>query len=146
MSSHARFSNVSIVRGFYGALFTPQGLRTLADLVAPGYVDHNAEAAGRGPDVVRAHVEALRATLSDFSLTIQDIIADGDRVVTRVTGQGIHTGAWMGIAPTGTTVRVKGINIDRLVSGRLVEHWGEADTVGMLRQMGVDPFAGRLNP
>jgi predicted ester cyclase len=49
----------------------------------------------------------------------------------------------MEIKPTGSVVEVKGINIDRLAGGRIVEHWGEEDTVGMLIQMGVDPFAGR---
>jgi predicted ester cyclase len=49
----------------------------------------------------------------------------------------------MGIKPTGREVRLKGINIDRVEGGRIAEHWGEADTIGMLVQMGVDPFAGR---
>ncbi|WP_234891718.1 ester cyclase [Sinorhizobium meliloti] len=51
----------------------------------------------------------------------------------------------MQIEPTGRIVHVKGINIDRIIDGRIIEHWGEADTIGMLMQMGVDPFAGRLN-
>lgn len=59
----------------------------------------------------------------DFTLDIDETLAEGNKVVTRV--------------------RVKGINIDRIADGRIAEHWGEADTVGMLRQMGVDPFAGR---
>jgi hypothetical protein len=50
----------------------------------------------------------------------------------------------MQIEPTGSVVEVKGINIDRVADGRIVEHWGEADTIGMLVQMGVDPFAGRI--
>lgn len=49
----------------------------------------------------------------------------------------------MQIEPTGSVIKVKGINIDRVLNGRIVEHWGEADTIGMLVQMSVDPFAGR---
>ena len=60
-----------------------------------------------------------------------------------MTGSGTHLGEWMGIKPTGREVRLKGINIDRVEGGRIAEHWGEADTIGMLVQMGVDPFAGR---
>jgi predicted ester cyclase len=77
-----------------------------------------------------------------LTLEIQDILTEGDKVVTRVVGQGTHRGEWMGIVPTGAMVRLKGINIDRIADSRIVEHWGEADTVGMLVQMGVDPFAG----
>jgi predicted ester cyclase len=76
-------------------------------------------------------------------MRIEDVLAEGDHVITRVTGRGTHLGEWMGIEPTGREVRSKGIDIDRLEHGRIVEHRGEADTVGMLVQMGVDPFAGR---
>lgn len=93
---------------------------------APDYVDHNAEAAGRGPGVIRVRVEAMRATFNDFSLTIENMIAEDDRVVARVTGRGVHrgvwhtgAGAWMGIAPTGAKARVRGVSIDRHVDGRL---------------------------
>jgi predicted ester cyclase len=90
-----------------------------------------------------AHVAALLTTFPDFSMKIEDIIAEGNKVVTRVTGKGTHAGTWMQIEPTGSVIQMKGINIDRVSNGRIVEHWGEADTVGMLVQMGVDPFVGR---
>ena len=82
-------------------------------------------------------------TLPDFTIQIADIFAEGDHVITRVTGRGTHLGEWMGIEPTGREVRLKGINIDRVDRGRIAEHWGEADPIGMLSQMGVDPFAAR---
>ena len=65
-------------------------------------------------------------------------------MITRVTGQGTHGGMWMQIEPTGAFVKVNGIDIDRVSDGRIVEHWAEADTVGMLAQMGADPFVGRV--
>jgi predicted ester cyclase len=71
------------------------------------------------------------------------MIAEGDLVVTRVTARGTHTGVWQGIEPTGSDIQLHGINIDRIEAGLIAEHWGEADTVGMLYQMGVDPFVGR---
>jgi predicted ester cyclase len=136
-------ANKALVRRFYAEVVGRGDLSRVADFVAQGYLDHNAEEAGRGPDVLRAHIEALRRTFPDFTLDIDEILAEGDKVVTRVSGQGTHRGEWMGIRPTGAVVRVKGINIDRIADGRIVEHWGEADSLGMLRQMGVDPFAGR---
>jgi predicted ester cyclase len=133
----------SLVRRFYSEMF--RDLAAAEACIGSNYVDHNNEQAGRGPDVLRAHVAALLGTFPDFSIEIEDMIAEGDKVVTRVTGRGTHAGTWMQIEPTGSVVRVKGINIDRVVAGRIVEHWGEADTVGMLVQMGVDPFAGRTS-
>ena len=111
--------------------------------IGPDYIDHNSEQDGRGPDVFRAHLAALRHTFPDLSVKIEDIIVEGDKVVTRVSGSGTHAGTWMDIEATGSVIQLKGINIDRVVDGYIVEHWGEADTVGMLMQMGVDPFAGR---
>jgi predicted ester cyclase len=83
-------------------------------------------------------------TLPDFTIQIEDIFAEGDHGITRVMGRGTHLGEWMGIKPTGREVRLRGINIDRVDRRRIAEHWGEADTIGMLAQMGVDPFVGRM--
>jgi predicted ester cyclase len=130
-----------LIRRFYSELF--RDLSSALECVGSTYLDHNNEQGGRGPEVLRAHVAALRTTFPDFSMKIEDIIAEGDRVVTRVKGRGTHAGVWMDIAPTGSVIELRGINIDRVENGRIVEHWGEADTVGMLIQMGVDPFAGR---
>jgi predicted ester cyclase len=138
--------NKALVRRFYAEVISAGDLSRVEAFIAPEYLDHNAEGAGRGPAVLRAHVEAIRRTFPDFELQIDDIVAEGDKVVTRVSGRGTHKGEWMGVRPTGAVVRVKGINIDRIVDGRIAEHWGEADTVGMLDQMGVDPFAGRKKP
>jgi predicted ester cyclase len=133
-----------LVRRFYTEVVGGGDYSNLDSFVAPDYVDHNAAGGSRGPEVVRTHLEAIRLTLPDFTIQIEDIFADGDHVITRVTGRGTHLGEWMGIEPTGREVRLKGINIDRVERGRIAEHWGEADTIGMLVQMGVDPFAGRM--
>jgi len=134
-------ANKTVIRQFYTEVVGAGDFSSLDDLVASGYVDHNAEKAGRGPMALRAHVTAMRTTFPDFTIRIEDMVAEGEKVVTRVTGQGTHSGGWMDIPPTGKLVSVRGINIDRLEDGRIAEHWGEADTVGMLRQMGVDVFA-----
>ena len=67
-------------------------------------------------------------------------MAEGDGVALRVTAEGTHWGAWLGIKPSGTHIAWRGINVDRVSGGHLVEHWGEAATVGMLVQLGVNPF------
>jgi predicted ester cyclase len=133
----------ALVRRFYAELFRDPA--AAEKYIGPDYIDHNNEQAGCGPEILRAHVVALLQTFPDFGMKIEDIIAEGDRVVTRVTGKGTHAGTWMQIEPTGSAIAVKGINIDRVSEGRIVEHWGEADTVAMLVQMGVDPFVGRAS-
>jgi len=132
--------NKELVRRYYEGVVNEHRLDELASLIHPDYVDHNAEDIERGPSVVRAHLEGLRSTFPDFRLRIEQMIAEDDLVVTRVTAHGTHTGVWQEIKPTGAEIRLHGINIDRLEEGLIAEHWGEADTVGMLQQMGVDPF------
>ncbi len=134
--------NKDLIRRLYAEVVSAGNTARVGEFVSEDYLDHNAEGAGRGPGVLRAHIEAVRRTFPDFRLRIEDVVAEGDRVATRVTAQGTHQGRWMSIEPTGALVELKGINIDRVVDGKLVEHWGEADTIGMLRQMGRDPFAG----
>jgi predicted ester cyclase len=136
--------NKALVRRFYDEVVSAGDLSRVEEFIASEYLDHDAEDAVRGPSVLRAHIEALRRTFPDFNLQIDDIIVEGDKVVTRVSGHGTHRGEWMGICPTGAIIRVKGMNIDRIEHGRIVEHWGEADTFGMLRQMGVDLLAGSV--
>ena len=136
--------NKQLIRRFYAEVVGGGDYSDLDSFVASDYVDHNAAEGGCGSEVVRAHLEAIRMTLPEFEIQIEDTFAEGDYVITRVTGRGTHLGEWMGIKPTGREVRLKGINIDRVDHGRITEHWGEADTIGMLVQMGVDPFVGRL--
>ncbi|MBI5629470.1 MAG: ester cyclase [Elusimicrobia bacterium] len=134
----------AVARRFYLEAVGGGELAHVESLVGADYVDHNAGlAAGRGPEMVRRHLAALRRTFPDFTLQIEDMVAEGDRVATRVSGRGTHLGEWKGIPPTGALIQLRGMNIDRLAGGKIVEHWGEADTVGMLVQMGIDPFAGR---
>ena len=136
--------NKELIRRFYTEVVDGGDYSDLYSFIATDYVDHSAAEGGRGPEVVRTHLEAIRMTLSGFMVQIEDIFAEGDYVITRVTGRGTHLGEWLGIKPTGREVRLKGINIDRVDHGRIAEHWGEADTIGMLAQMGVDPFVGRM--
>lgn len=138
--------NRKLVSEYYYAVGRAGDLTNLERFISPDYLDHNAESGGpRGPDCVRAHFSAIRTTFPDFIMSVEHMVADREFVVTRVRGRGTHQGEWMGIPPSGRVVHLKGINVDRVESGRIAEHWGEADTVGMLFQMGVDPFAGRIS-
>ncbi len=69
-------------------------------------------------------------------------MADGDKVVARVTSRGTHRGAFRGIPPTGKPITVRGINIFRIANGKMVEHWGLTDRLDALQQLGVVPPLG----
>jgi predicted ester cyclase len=84
----------------------------------------------------------LDTAFPDLHFTIEDQIAEGDKVVNRVTARGTHLGDFRGIPPTGKQVTVAGITIDRIAGGKLVESWTSWDFLGILQQLGVVPKLG----
>lgn len=106
------------------------------------YVDHNpAPFASKAPGMA-GFKETFRIGLdmfSEFKHVVDDQVAEGDKVATRITGSGRHVGAFLGIPPTNKMVTMSGIAIHRIADGRLVEHWGQVDGVGLLAQMGAIP-------
>ncbi len=73
----------------------------------------------------------------DYQTIIDDLFAEGDKVAARITMSGTNTGSFMGIPPTGKHISFTGIYIARIANGKIVEHWGEEDGVGLLQQLGV---------
>jgi steroid delta-isomerase-like uncharacterized protein len=113
----------------------------LAEFMSQDFVVHTSTMGGdiHGPEGVCQYFGALRAAFPDMHFTVEDQIAEGDRVVTRWVAQGTHSGAFQGIAPTGRKCVVSGIDIDRFVDGRAVECWTRIDELGMLQQIGALP-------
>ncbi len=86
-------------------------------------------------DTFKETFAEARAGFPDLSITVEDVMAEGDRVAARVTMRGTHRGEFQGISPTGKRVEVKAIDMFRISDGRIVEHWGHADDpTGFLRQ------------
>lgn len=110
------------------------------ELLAPHYRAHfpgMPEAIDR--DGHRGMVEFFAAAFPDWEEQIQDVIAEGDRVVLRVTAGGTHEGDFQGIAPTGETVQITGMGIARVENGRIAESWWEFDAIGLMTQLGAIP-------
>jgi len=110
------------------------------EVMAPDYVDHYA-LLGLKPGR-EAYKEAQISTTNafpDFQFTIEDMIAEGDKVVVRLTFSGTHRGEFAGIAPTGKRVTYTHIRILRVVRGKFVEDWGFSDRLGALQQLGAFP-------
>ncbi|MGH2735772.1 MAG: ester cyclase [Actinomycetota bacterium] len=136
-------STGAIARRFFDEVFSEGKLDLVDELFATDYVGHPSESeeATRGPEGVKEYVAGLRGAASDLTVTVEDQVAEGDKVVTRWMAQGTHDGELMGIAPTGRTAVVAGITIQRLRDGKVVEGWTNWDLMGMLRQLGVAPGA-----
>jgi steroid delta-isomerase-like uncharacterized protein len=111
------------------------------EYVAPKYVGHDpAEPEPiRGPEGVKANIQKYLTGFPDGRITVDDQIAEGDRVATRWTGRGTQTGEIAGIAPTGKEVTVSGLTFSRLEGGQVIEEWTTWDTLGMLIQLGAVP-------
>jgi steroid delta-isomerase-like uncharacterized protein len=90
-----------------------------------------------GFEGAKAAHRMMLAGFPDYQTRIDDLIAEDDKVVARITMSGTNTGSFMGIPPTGKHVSFSGIYIARLANGKIVEHWGEEDGVGLLQQLGV---------
>ena len=118
-------------------------LSTIDELIAADAVDHSLPPGlPPGREGVKLFLGMIRTAFPDIHETVEDIIAEGDTVVTRTTWRGTHQGALLGIAPTGKQVSVSGIDISRVASGMFVEHWQSADDLGLLQQLGVIPAMG----
>jgi steroid delta-isomerase-like uncharacterized protein len=130
-------TNRTITRRYFEELWNRQDLTVAPELLAPGVVGHVAGADIYGPGALRQRVETLCQVYAEPRFTIEDLIAEGDRVAIRWTFTGRHAGAFMGVAPTGREVRVTGVNIFRLAAGQIAEIWLNADDLGELQQLGV---------
>jgi steroid delta-isomerase-like uncharacterized protein len=115
-------------------------LDAMDELFAPDYIDHGAppgEASGR--EWHKRLVAAFRSAFPDLSITNEDVIAAGDKVVLRWRGHGTHEGDLMGIPPTGKHVEFSGIEVLRVAEGKVVERWGEGNDLQVMQQLGVVP-------
>ena len=98
----------------------------------------------RGPEAVKRTVTMYRAAFPDVRMTVDDVVASGDKVVLRWHGEGTHRGELVGLAPTGVRGSTTGISIDRWQDGKVVETWTEWDNMGLARQLGAAPHEGSV--
>lgn len=111
---------------------------TFLDLLVPDVVDHYVlPGLPPGREGWNMNRKILRAAFPDACWHEEDLFAEGDRVVGRYTLRGTHRGEFLGISPTGHAIEVSNIHILRLVDGKVVEHWGHGDDMGLMRQLGA---------
>ena len=132
--------NKALARRYVEEAINKGNLAVIDELTADDFVEHN-PFPGQAPGVEgeKQLISMMRAAFPDLHSTIEDVIAEGDKVVLRATTRGTHKGEFMGIPPTGKQVTVTEIHIVRFANGKGVDHWGEVDMMGMMQQLGAMP-------
>lgn len=142
-------ANKAVYRRFVEEVINQGNLAIIDELYAPDYVDHDLPpGAGGGLDGVRRVQQLFRVGFPDVQFTIEDMVAEGDTVASHVTGHGTHTGDFMGIPPSGKEATWRSLGVFRVVDGKIVEHYGIPDLLGLLIQIGViePPQGGTFDP
>jgi predicted ester cyclase len=137
-------NNKRLVRRALAEIYTKGDLDRADELIHPDFVDHEPAHADRptGPESVKQTVRNLHDAFGELRFEVQDEIAEGDKVVQRATMSGRHTGPLMGREPTGKEFAVRHMYIWRIADGKIVEHWGSRDDLGLLGQLGLLPTGG----
>jgi steroid delta-isomerase-like uncharacterized protein len=138
--------NKALVRRFIEELFNQKNVAVIDELIDASYLDHTpGTALPPGPEGYRQFASLFLTAFPDSHIAVEDQIAERDKVVSRYTSQGTHKGDFMGIAPTGKSITITGIEINRIASGKIVEGWSNFDMLGLLQQPGVVPPAGQAS-
>jgi predicted ester cyclase len=129
--------------------FNEGDLGVADELISPDMIEHQNFGPGHAPGAegAKAVITSLRRAFSDFHLTIEDLVEDGDTVWLRMTGTGTNDGPYMGHGPTGRPMRTDVFDAVRVENGLIVEHWGVPDRLGVLFQLGLaTPPTGAAAP
>jgi steroid delta-isomerase-like uncharacterized protein len=128
-------------RRTFEEVFNQGDLSIVDDLVTPDFLNHEVPPGmnNRGPESTRQVVTMLRTAFPDLHFTIEELVAEGDTVASRVTMRGMHLGPFQGIPPTGRSFQQAHMHFVRFREGKAIEHWAVRDDLGMMRQLGVIP-------
>lgn len=130
--------NQEIIRRLYEEVWSKGNLATADELVDINYVNHSyVPLPEPGLEGFKQSIIKFRTSFPDVYIVIEDMICEGDKVVTRATAHGTHRGTYIGIPPTGKQATWTGINIWRIANGKIVERWGQPDHLSILHQLGA---------
>ncbi len=133
--------NKALMRSFYEELWSRGNLEAIPELVAEDFVDHGSppgETSGR--EALAGLVVMWRAGFPDMEESVEDLISQGDKVVGRFLMRGTHRFEFMGVAPTGRSVAMSGIDVVRVVDGKISEFWYAEQTLELMQQLGAAPI------
>jgi predicted ester cyclase len=134
-------ANKALVRRYIDDVWNKRAYAVIAESVAADVVNHADPRAIPGIERWKQAVLRIHAAFPDVTVTIDDLVGEGDKVVVRVTMAGTHIGPPGRIAPTGRRVRWTETHILRLADGKIAEQWAAFDSLGLLQQLGAIPTA-----
>ena len=139
--------NKAIYREFLEEVFNKGRLDKLDEFLGPEYVFRDAPpGTPEGPEAIKQVVSMFRSAFPDLKITIEELVAEGDKVCARFTTRGTHQGVLFGVPATGKAVTMKGLTMVRIADGRLVESWVKNDIMGLMSQLNAPPSAFTLRP
>ena len=139
--------NKMVVRDYIEKIVNTGDMTHISDYIAPDYTEvFNGQSYQVGLDGARAHVEGVRNNYTDLRLVIDNQIAEGDWVATCYTMTGLHAGEWMGMLPTFRMMQVTGVNTDRILDGKIIEHGGAANMLEAFLEIGAIKIVGKDTP
>ena len=127
--------NKRLIERFIQEVFAEGRPDAVDELVASEFRSHTWGPDGMDRDGLRDAMRRMAAALSDIRFTIEDSVAEGDRVAVRLTASATQTGAYLGMPPSGRRYTIGEIHLFRIADGRIVEHWHQYDQPGLLRQL-----------
>ncbi len=134
--------NKAIIRR-WAEVWHARDMAAVDEVLTPDYVRHDPNIPEvRGPEAEKQLMMTYFTAFPDLRFSVDDIVAEGDMVVTRLTVHGTHQGELLGIPPTGKQVAISAIEIFRIAEGKIVEQWVIADALGMMQQLGAIPAPG----
>ena len=133
--------NKAVARRIYSEAINQGNLAVFDELVAEDAVEHDVFPGmpNRGPEAPKAFFTVFGAAFPDLHMTVDEMIAEGDKVVARVRVSGTHKGEFMGIPPTAKSFDVQAIDILEVQAGKVTAHWGVMDQAAMMQQLGLAP-------
>lgn len=138
-------SNKQIVKNFVELLWNQRNLELADSIFATDCHTHQLRSGApvtsvpRGPQAIKTHVSEWLSGFPDLHVTIEQMVAEGDRVLSQLAMDGSHTGPWLGIPPTGKRLNIRMMTIHRIQGGKIIEDWVLVESLGLFQQLGAVP-------
>ncbi len=139
-----------LIKRFVEELWNERGLDVADAIFADDCITHQMrsgvpiEAVPRGPQVTKEHVTSWIASFPDLHFSIEQMLSEGDRVVTQLLMEGTQQGTWLGIPASGKKIQIRMFTVHRVAQGKIVEDWVLVESLGVFQQLGIVPETADL--